>query len=161
MLFRSAKIIKYPEKGKNAEGEIIEVLGNINQAGVDMLSVIKEFNLPNEFPIFVQEEAQKISQEINKKDIKNRRDLRQNIIFTIDGEDAKDLDDAICVSKNESGNYILDVHIADVSYYVKDGSKLDKEAIKRGTSVYMFDRVIPMLPFESSKGSIGDRKSVV
>ena len=117
-----------------------------------MLSVIKEFNLPNEFPIFVQEEAQKISQEINKKDIKNRRDLRQNIIFTIDGEDAKDLDDAICVSKNESGNYILDVHIADVSYYVKDGSKLDKEAIKRGTSVYMFDRVIPMLPFELSNG---------
>lgn len=147
-----AKIIKYPEKGKNAEGEIIEVLGNINQAGVDMLSVIKEFNLPNEFPIFVQEEAQKISQEINKKAIKNRRDLRQNIIFTIDGEDAKDLDDAICVSKNESGNYILDVHIADVSYYVKDGSKLDKEAIKRGTSVYMFDRVIPMLPFELSNG---------
>lgn len=147
-----AKILKYPERGKNAEGEIVEILGNVNQAGVDMLSVIREFDLPSEFPSFVKEEAEKISQEINKKDIKNRKDLRDNIIFTIDGEDAKDLDDAICVSKTEDGNYILDVHIADVSYYVREGSKLDKEAIKRGTSVYMFDRVIPMLPFELSNG---------
>ena len=147
-----AKILKYPERGKNAEGEIVEILGNVNQAGVDMLSVIREFDLPSEFPSFVKEEAEKISQEINKKDIKNRKDLRDNIIFTIDGEDAKDLDDAICVSKTEEGNYILDVHIADVSYYVKEGSKLDKEAIKRGTSIYMFDRVIPMLPFEISNG---------
>ena len=147
-----AKILKYPERGKNAEGEIIEILGNVNQAGIDMLSVIKEFDLPNEFPSFVKEEAEKISQQINEKDIKNRKALRDNIIFTIDGEDAKDLDDAIAVSKNEIGNYVLDVHIADVSYYVKEGSKLDKEAIKRGTSVYMFDRVIPMLPFELSNG---------
>lgn len=147
-----AKILKYPENGKNAEGEIIEVLGNINQAGVDMLSVIKEFDLPNEFPSFVKEEAENIPQEINEKDIKNRKDLRNNIIFTIDGEDAKDLDDAISVTKNEDGNYVLEVHIADVSYYVKEGSALDKEAIKRGTSVYMFDRVIPMLPFELSNG---------
>lgn len=147
-----AKILKYPENGKNAEGEIIEILGNVNQAGVDMLSVIKEFDLPNEFPSFVKEEAESIPQEINKEDIKSRKDLRDNIIFTIDGEDAKDLDDAVCVSKNEDGNYVLDVHIADVSYYVKEDSKLDKEAIKRGTSVYMFDRVIPMLPFELSNG---------
>lgn len=147
-----AKILRYPENGKNAEGEIIEILGNVNQAGVDMLSVIKEFDLPNEFPSFVKEEAENIPQEINQDDIANRRDLRNNIIFTIDGEDAKDLDDAVCVSKNEEGNYILDVHIADVSYYVKEDSKLDKEAIKRGTSVYMFDRVIPMLPFELSNG---------
>jgi ribonuclease R len=147
-----AKIIKYPEHGKNAEGEIIEVLGNVNQAGIDMLSVIKEFDLPNEFPSFVKEEAEEIPQTINKKDIKNRRDLRDNIVFTIDGEDAKDLDDAVCVTKNDDGNYILDVHIADVSYYVKEDSALDKEAIKRGTSVYMFDRVIPMLPFELSNG---------
>lgn len=147
-----AKILKYPERGKNAEGEIIEVLGNVNQAGVDMLSVIKEFDLPNEFPSFVKEEAESIPQEINLEDIKNRKDLRDNIIFTIDGEDAKDLDDAICVRKNSDGNYILDVHIADVSYYVKEDSKLDKEAIKRGTSVYMFDRVIPMLPVELSNG---------
>lgn len=147
-----AKIIKYPEIGKNAEGEVLEILGNVNQAGVDMLSVIKEFDLPNEFPSFVKEEAEKISQKINEKDIKNRRDIRENVIFTIDGEDAKDLDDAICVRKTEEGNYILDVHIADVSYYVKENSKIDKEAIKRGTSVYMFDRVIPMLPFELSNG---------
>lgn len=147
-----AKILKYPENGKNAEGEIIEILGNVNQAGVDMLSVIKEFDLPNEFPSFVKEEAESIPQEINQEDIKSRKDLRDNIIFTIDGEDAKDLDDAVCVSKNEDGNYVLDVHIADVSYYVKEDSKLDKEAIKRGTSVYMFDRVIPMLPFELSNG---------
>ena len=146
------KIIKYPEKGKNAEGEIIEVLGNSNQAGIDMLSVIREFELPNEFPDFVKEEAEAISQEIDENDIKNRKDLRGDTIFTIDGEDAKDLDDAINVYKNEDGNYCLDVHIADVSYYVKEGSKLDKEAIKRGTSVYMFDRVIPMLPFELSNG---------
>lgn len=146
------KIIKYPEKGKNAEGEIIEVLGNSNQAGIDMLSVIREFDLPNEFPDFVKEEAKSISQVIDENDIKNRKDLRGDTIFTIDGEDAKDLDDAINVYKNEEGNYCLDVHIADVSYYVKEGSKLDKEAIKRGTSVYMFDRVIPMLPFELSNG---------
>ena len=146
------KITKYPEKGKNAEGEITEVLGNINQAGIDMLSVIKEFDLPNEFPDFVKEEAKNISQTIDENDIKNRKDLRGDTIFTIDGEDAKDLDDAINVYKNEEGNYCLDVHIADVSFYVKEGSKLDKEAIKRGTSVYMFDRVIPMLPFELSNG---------
>ena len=147
-----AKIIRYPEKGKNAEGEIIEILGNVNQAGVDLLSVAREYNLPSEFPIFVKEEAKRISQTIDEKDIKNRRDLRSEIIFTIDGDDAKDLDDAIKVSKLENGNYVLDVHIADVSYYVRENSELDKEAIKRGTSVYMFDRVIPMLPFELSNG---------
>ena len=147
-----AKINKYPEKGKNAEGEIIEVLGNMNQAGIDMLSVIKEFDLPNEFPSFVLDEAKSISQEVDKNEIKNRRDFRDDIIFTIDGEDAKDLDDAISVKKLENGNYSLNVYIADVSYYVKENSKLDKEAIRRGTSVYMFDRVIPMLPFELSNG---------
>lgn len=147
-----AKITKYPKDRKNAEGEITEVLGNINQAGIDMLSVIKEFDLPNEFPSFVKKEAENIPQTIDKNNIKTRKDLRDNIIFTIDGEDAKDLDDAVSVTKNEDGNYVLDVHIADVSYYVKEDSNLDKEAILRGTSVYMFDRVIPMLPFELSNG---------
>ena len=147
-----AKITKYPEKGKNAEGEIIEVLGSLDQAGIDMLSVIKEYNLPEDFPNFVLLDAQSIPQKIDEEDIKNRKDLRDNIIFTIDGEDAKDLDDAVAVSKNEEGNYLLDVHIADVSYYVKENSKLDKEAIKRGTSIYMMDRVIPMLPLELSNG---------
>ena len=146
------KITKYPEKGKNAEGEVTKVLGNINEAGIDMLSVIKEYNLPEEFPKFVIDEAKKIPQKIDENEIKNRKDLREDIIFTIDGEDSKDLDDAVCVKKNDDGNYILDVHIADVSFYVKEDSKLDKEAIKRGTSIYMFDRVIPMLPFELSNG---------
>ncbi len=148
------QIVKYPQKGKNAEGEVVEILGNSNQAGIDMLSVIKEFDLPNEFPEPVLKEARSVPQMINEKEVKNRVDLRKKDmnIFTIDGEDAKDLDDAIWVGKNKSGNYLLDVHIADVSHYVKKGSNLDQEAIYRGTSVYMFDRVIPMLPIELSNG---------
>ena len=146
------KIIKYPMKNKNAEGKVIEVLGNIDEAGIDMLSLIKEYKLPYEFPKEVLEEVKKINSKIDKKDIPNRVDLRDKIIFTIDGEDAKDLDDAVCVSKDDDGNYLLDVHIADVSYYVKENSNIDKEAVKRGTSVYMLDRVIPMLPFELSNG---------
>ena len=145
-------IEKYPTKGKNAEGEIMEILGNINQAGVDLLSVVKEFGLNNEFPKEVMQYVKNIPQKIDENDIKNRRDFRNDNIFTIDGEDAKDLDDAIHVEKLENGNYKLDVHIADVSNYVKEDSVLDKEAILRGTSVYMFDRVIPMLPFELSNG---------
>ena len=147
-----AKITKYPEKGKNAEGEIEEVLGNINQAGIDMLSVIKEFDLPNEFPTFVKEEAEAISQEIDENDIKNRKDLRGDTIFTIDGEDAKDLDDAIKVTRLENSNYRLDVHIADVSHYVREKTNLEKEARIRGTSIYMLGRVIPMLPRKLSNG---------
>ena len=147
------KILKYPEKGKNAEGTVVEVIGNVNQAGVDMLCVIEELSLPNEFPDEVKIEALSMPQKIFEKDIKaNRVDHRGERIFTIDGEDAKDLDDAISVEKLENGNYKLSVHIADVSNYVKEGSSLDKEAIYRGTSVYMFDRVIPMLPFELSNG---------
>ena len=147
------KIIAYPKNKRNAEGEIVEVLGNVDLAGVDMLSVIKEFKLPNEFPIDVLSEAKQIPQEIDEKQIKNRRDFRGLYpIFTIDGEDAKDLDDAVSVRKTDDGTYLLDVHIADVSHYVKQGSYLDREAIYRGTSVYMFDRVIPMLPFELSNG---------
>ncbi len=146
------KITKYPENGRKAEGEIIEVIGNVNQAGVDMLSIIKEYKLPAKFPEDVVAEAKSFGEKIDPKDIKNRRDLRDKIIFTIDGEDAKDLDDAVSVTKNESGNYCLDVHIADVSHYVKDRSKLDREARIRGTSVYMLGRVIPMLPRELSNG---------
>lgn len=147
------KITKYPEKGRKAEGEIVEVIGNINQAGVDMLSIIKEYKLPARFPEDVVEEAKKYGDKIDKSDIKNRRDLRDKIIFTIDGEDAKDLDDAVMVEKDDdTGNYMLSVHIADVSHYVKDRSKLDREARIRGTSVYMLGRVIPMLPRELSNG---------
>lgn len=146
------KILKYPEREKNAEGKVIEVIGNVNEAGVDMLSLIKEYNLPYRFPDPVVEEAKKIKPQISKKDIPNRLDLRDEEIFTIDGEDAKDLDDAIYVKKLSGGTYELGVHIADVSYYVKEDSKLDKEAILRGTSIYMMDRVIPMLPRELSNG---------
>ena len=146
------KIIKYPEKGKKAEGKILEVLGNVNEAGVDMLSLIKEYHLPSTFPEPVVEEAKKCGNKINEKDIIGRRDLRGDTIFTIDGEDAKDLDDAVKVTKLENGNYKLDVHIADVSYYVKPNSLLDQEALLRGTSIYMLGRVIPMLPRELSNG---------
>ena len=146
------KIIKYPEKGKKAEGKIIEVLGNVNEAGVDMLSLIKEYKLPSTFPEPVVEEAKKCGNKINEKDISGRRDLRNDTIFTIDGEDAKDLDDAVKVKKLENGNYRLDVHIADVSHYVRENSLLDQEALIRGTSIYMLGRVIPMLPRELSNG---------
>ena len=146
------KITKYPEKGKKAEGKIIEVLGNVNEAGVDMLSIIKEHKLPAKFPEAVVEEAKKCGNRIDKKDIPNRRDFRDKVIFTIDGEDAKDLDDAVRVEKLENGNYKLEVHIADVSYYVKENSLLDSEALVRGTSIYMLGRVIPMLPRELSNG---------
>ena len=149
------KITKYPEKGgknKNAEGKVIEVLGNVNEAGVDMLSLIKEHNLPSVFPEAVVEEAKKCGNKVDKKDIPNRVDLREQTIFTIDGADAKDLDDAVRVTKLENGNYRLDVHIADVSYYVKENSLLDREALIRGTSIYMLGRVIPMLPRELSNG---------
>ena len=146
------QITKMPKEDKSAEGKIIEIIGYIDQAGVDMMSLIKEHDLPYEFPEQVLNEAKKISQEVDKEDIKNRRDLRNQEIFTIDGDDAKDLDDAVNVEKLDNGNYILGVHIADVSHYVKEGSFLDKEAIIRGTSVYMLDRVIPMLPVELSNG---------
>jgi len=145
------QITKYPEHGKNAEGKIIEVLGNVDEAGVDLLSIVKEYGLSNEFSKEVLAEAKKVS-KFDKNEIEKRTDLRTLEMFTIDGEDAKDLDDAIYVEKLENGNYKLIVSIADVSHYVKDKSELDKEARLRGTSVYMFDRVIPMLPVELSNG---------
>lgn len=146
------KLTKYPEKNKKAEGKIVEIIGGIDEAGVDMLSLVKEYDLPYEFPQGVIEEAKSKGNKVDKKDIPNRIDLRDKKIFTIDGEDAKDLDDAVRVYKNDDGNYMLDVHIADVSYYVTENSLLDKEAIIRGTSIYMLDRVIPMLPKELSNG---------
>lgn len=146
------QILKYPEKGKNAEGKVIEVLGGINEAGVDMLSLIKQYELPYKFPDEVVAEAKKYGDKIDPSDLPRRRDLRNDIIFTIDGEDAKDLDDAIHVEKLENGNYKLDVHIADVSHYVREKTELDKEAYLRGTSIYMLGRVIPMLPRELSNG---------
>ena len=147
------QITKYPQKGKKAEGKILEVIGNVNEAGIDMLSLIKDYDLPYRFPKDVVKEAQKFGDKINPNDIAGRVDLRSKYdIFTIDGEDTKDLDDAVCVQKLENGNYKLDVHIADVSHYVQENTLLDKEALLRGTSIYMLNRVIPMLPRELSNG---------
>lgn len=146
------EITKYPTKGKNAEGIIREIIGNRDEAGVDMMSVIKEYDLPYEFPKQIDEELKNIKDTIDEDDIENRVDFRNDEIFTIDGEDAKDLDDAISIEKKDNGNFVLGVHIADVSNYVKEGSFLNREAIDRGTSVYMFDRVIPMLPTKLSNG---------
>ena len=146
------EITKQPAKGKKLEGKVIEIIGRIDEPGVDMLCLMKEYGLPKEFPKTVLNELEYIDEKIDKKDIPNRVDLREQEIFTIDGEDAKDLDDAVSVEKLENGTYNLHVHIADVSYYVKEGSSLNKEAIQRGTSVYMLDRVIPMLPPKLSNG---------
>lgn len=146
------EITQWPQRGRNPEGKIIEVLGKKGEKGVDILSVIRELGLPEEFPNKVLAEAQKIGDEVPKEEIQRRVDLRNITTFTIDGADAKDLDDAISVEVLDNGNYKLGVHIADVTHYVKEGSKLDKEALKRGTSVYLIDRVIPMLPTKLSNG---------
>ena len=146
------KITKYPEHGKKAEGKVIEVIGDVNEAGVDMLSLIKENDLPYTFPEEVVAEARKYGDKVKENEIINRVDFRDREVFTIDGQDAKDLDDAVRVEKLENGNYRLEVHIADVSNYVKENSLLDKEALIRGTSIYMLGRVIPMLPRELSNG---------
>ena len=146
------KITKFPQKGRNPEGKIIEILGKEGEKGVDVLSIIKQNGLPEEFPKKVLREAEDISDSIDKNEIEKRLDLRSHNIYTIDGADAKDLDDAISIEKLENGNYKLGVHIADVSHYVREGQPLDKEAIKRGTSVYLVDTVIPMLPPKLSNG---------
>ncbi|GGH76008.1 ribonuclease R [Pullulanibacillus pueri] len=146
------KITKYPEDRKSAEGQVIAILGHKNDPGVDILSIIHKFNIPTEFPDEVIAEAKAAPEEISPEEISGRRDLRNETIVTIDGEDAKDLDDAVAVTKLDNGNYKLGVHIADVSYYVKEDSELDKEAFNRGTSVYLVDRVIPMLPHRLSNG---------
>ncbi|HHW30231.1 MAG TPA: ribonuclease R [Clostridiaceae bacterium] len=147
-----AEIVKWPEARRNAEGRIIEVLGSSKDTGVDVLSIIKTYNLKEEFPFDVVQQASSIPQEVTEDMIKDRRDLRNLRMVTIDGEDAKDLDDAVSIEKLSNGIYKLGVHIADVSYYVKENSPLDKEALRRGTSVYLVDRVIPMLPRELSNG---------
>ncbi len=144
------KITKYPNSKSKAEGQITEILGNVNSAKADMLSLIREFNLSSEFPTKVIKEAKECTKE--KISVEGRLDLRSKEMFTIDGEDAKDLDDAVFVEKDEDGIYTLGVNIADVSHYVKDGSELNREAIVRGTSVYMLNSVIPMLPTELSNG---------
>lgn len=144
------RITKYPEHNRNPEGEIEEVLGLRFERGVDLLSVIKGHNLRDEFPTKVLNQVKKMSEEISEEEIKARTDLRDKMIFSIDGEDSKDLDDAVSIERLENGHYRLGVHIADVSHYVKENSKVDKEAIERGTSVYLVDTVLPMLPVKLS-----------
>lgn len=137
--------------GTNPEGEIIEILGYPHDKGVDILSIAKACGLPEDFPEPVKNEAKKLSKEVTTKDMAGRKDLRDLLTITIDGEDAKDLDDAVTLETISDG-YVLGVHIADVTNYVREGSELDKEAIERGTSAYLVDRVIPMLPVELSNG---------
>lgn len=146
------KIIKPPKDGKNPEGVVTEIIGHINDPGVDILSIIKQFELPLDFPDDVYNEIENIDDEVDLSKVSDRKDLRNLQMVTIDGEDAKDLDDAVSISKLDNGNFKLGVHIADVSNYVKENSPLDKEALKRGTSVYLVDRVIPMLPHKLSNG---------
>ncbi|SDI00647.1 ribonuclease R, partial [Proteiniclasticum ruminis] len=146
------EITKWPEKGRNPEGIIVEILGKKGDKGVDILTVVKKFNLPEAFPPKVLTYTDSLSEVADEKEFSKRRDLRGEKIMTIDGADAKDLDDAISVVKLENGMYKLSVHIADVSHYVQENTPLDKEAFKRATSVYLLDLVIPMLPEKLSNG---------
>lgn len=146
------EITKWPEDNRKAEGIVVEVLGYKEEKGVDILTIIRKHNLPEEFPYEVEQEAADIDEEIPENEYKRRKDLRDLKMVTIDGEDAKDLDDAVSVEVLRNGNFKLGVHIADVSHYVTEKSNLDKEALKRGNSVYLIDRVIPMLPKKLSNG---------
>ena len=146
-----AQITDYGDAKHKPEGKIIEILGHVNDPGVDILSIVKGFDLPTEFPERVLNQAERVAKEVSEADRDGRKDLRELMTVTIDGEDAKDLDDAISLSY-EDGKYYLGVHIADVSNYVQENSALDREALERGTSVYLVDRVIPMLPHVLSNG---------
>ena len=151
------KVVVEPVKAGKRVGKIIKIIGHKNDVGIDILSFVYEYNFKPEFPSEVMEEVESIpsyltEEEINKELLGNRIDLRNKEIFTIDGADTKDIDDAISLSVDEEGMYHLGVHIADVSYYVKEGSLIDEEAYFRGTSVYLVDRVLPMLPHKLSNG---------
>ncbi len=146
------EITKWASVDKKPEGKIIEVLGNKNSRGIEIESIIREHGLPLEFNQKVLDNANHVAVPIPEEEYERRRDLRDETIFTMDGADAKDLDDAIQVKQLSNGNYLLGVHIADVTHYVKEKSNLDKEALKRATSVYLVDKVIPMLPKQLSNG---------
>lgn len=145
------QITDYGNKNQKPEGRITEILGHINDPGTDVISIVKAYDLPVEFPDMVMRQAERTPEEPDAKDYAGRKDLRDWMTVTIDGDDAKDLDDAITLRKTEDG-YELGVHIADVSEYVTEHSPLDEEALTRGTSVYLVDRVIPMLPHRLSNG---------
>ncbi len=145
------EITDYGNARKSPEGRVVEILGHINDPGVDIMSIVRGYELPVEFGEKVLNQAERVAQEVSEADKAGRRDLRNLTMVTIDGEDAKDLDDAVSVSF-DGANYHLGVHIADVTNYVQENSALDREALKRGTSVYLVDRVIPMLPHVLSNG---------
>ncbi len=145
------KITNFGDATSNPEGKVVEILGHVNDPGVDIMSVVRAYDLPVDFPEEVMRSLNVIPEEIDPEEIRSRKDIRNITTVTIDGEDAKDLDDAITIHK-EGDIYHLGVHIADVTHYVREGAPLDKEALKRGTSVYLVDRVIPMLPHKLSNG---------
>lgn len=145
------ELTKYGGENKKPEGKIVEILGHINDPGTDIMSIVKGYDLPVEFPEKVLNQAERVAKDVSTADMAGRMDIRDWQMVTIDGEDAKDLDDAISLTK-EGENYKLGVHIADVTNYVQEKSALDREAYKRGTSVYLVDRVIPMLPHILSNG---------
>lgn len=145
------ELTDYGTDKHSPQGKVIEILGHVNDPGVDIMSIVRGFELPVEFPEKVMNQAARTAQEVSEADRAGRRDLRDVVMVTIDGEDAKDLDDAVSVSF-DGEKYQLGVHIADVTNYVQENSALDREALKRGTSVYLVDRVIPMLPHALSNG---------
>jgi ribonuclease R len=146
------KITRWPINGKNAEGKVVEIIGRSGDSGNAVKGLIRQYNLTEEYPHKALADADNIKPGITEEEIKGRRDLRDQVIITIDGADAKDLDDAVSVIKLPGGNYKLGVHIADVTHYVKEDSALDLEALNRGCSVYLIDKVIPMLPKTLSNG---------
>lgn len=146
------EITVWPQENRKPEGKIVEVLGRKGERGVEIDSIVRAHGLPEEFPKKVIDEANYVAEQDLEAEIARRVDFRDLDIFTIDGEDAKDLDDAISIEVLDSGNYKLGVHIADVTHYVREKNKLDKEALKRATSVYLVDKVIPMLPKQLSNG---------
>lgn len=146
------EITEWPVERRNAEGKIIEILGTVGDVGLEILSIIKQNDLPLEFPPNVIEASKRVPKTIKASELEGRRDLRELPIVTVDGDDAKDLDDAVYVKQLPNDEFLLGVHIADVSYYVKENAILDKEAQERGTSVYLVDRVLPMLPERLSNG---------
>ncbi len=146
------KIIEWGSERRNPEGEIVEIIGHINDPGTDILAIARSYELPTKFPDEVMQQVEYVSPEVKEEDKEGRLDIRCMQMVTIDGEDAKDLDDAITIEKHDDGTYTLGVHIADVTHYVTERSPLDEEALMRGTSVYLVDRVIPMLPHKLSNG---------
>ena len=147
------ELMSYGSDNAKPEGRIVEILGHVNDPGVDIMSIVKSYDLPVEFPEKVMNQAERVPEEVSEADMAGRKDLREWVMVTIDGEDAKDLDDAVSLTRTENGkNWILGVHIADVANYVQERSALDREALHRGTSVYLADRVIPMLPHRLSNG---------